>query len=66
MALSPFVGLSSYFTSADIGQNVTFGGGTVQSLLGGTAQPGDESVFIVCLSYEGSLNLTLSSFTVPS
>lgn len=66
MTLSPFVGLSSYFTSADIGQDVTFVGGMVQSLLGGSAQPGGESVFIVCLSCEGSLNLTLSSFTVPS
>lgn len=51
MSLSPFVGLSSHFTSADIGQDVTFGGGTVQSLLGGSAQPGVNlfslSVFLV-------------------
>lgn len=66
MTLSPFVGLSSYFISADIGQDVTFGGGTGQSLLGGSTQPGGESVFIVCLSCESSLNLTLTSFTVTS
>lgn len=50
MALSPFGDLFSYFTSADIGQDVTFGGGTVQSLLGGSAQSGGESVFIVFLA----------------
>lgn len=64
MTHSSFVDLSSYFTSAHIGQNVTFGGGMVWSLLGGSAQAGDESVFIGCLSCMGSLNLTLSSFRV--